>query len=151
MGCQHHFDHFILTFAWNGYLAFPNQQKLISKPENPRWAVYDRYSPPRGEIYALSGEKLVETIGEPGSYERRTNVSTLSNTLGYAHPLFGQSGIEQSQNSFLRAYAGIPWKDRFWHQTLYNQPLAGLDLKLNINLAMQKRLTIYWQIGLARS
>lgn len=129
---------FILTVAWNGYLAFPNQQKLISRPENPRWAVYDRYSP-RGEIYALSGEKLVETIGEPGSYERRTNVPTLSNTLGYAHPLFGQSGIEQSQNSFLRAYAGIPWKDRFWHQTLYNQPPAGLDLKLNINLAMQKK------------
>ncbi len=129
---------FILTIAWNGYLAFPHQQELIDKAENPRWAVYDRYSP-RGEIYALSGEKLVETVGESGTYERRTNVPSLSNTLGYAHPLFGQAGIEQSQYSFLRGYAGIGWKDRWWHETLYNQPLPGLDLKLNINLAMQKK------------
>lgn len=129
---------FILTIAWNGYLAFPHQQELIDKAENPRWAVYDRYSP-RGEIYALSGEKLVETVGESGTYERRTNVPSLSNTLGYAHPLFGQAGIEQSQYSFLRGYAGVGWKDRWWHETLYNQPLPGLDLKLNINLAMQKK------------
>ena len=129
---------FILTIAWNGYLAFPHQQELIDKAENPRWAVYDRYSP-RGEIYALSGEKLVETVDESGTYERRTNVPSLSNTLGYAHPLFGQAGIEQSQYSFLRGYAGVGWKDRWWHETLYNQPLPGLDLKLNINLAMQKK------------
>ena len=129
---------FILTIAWNGYLAFPHQQELIDKAENPRWAVYDRYSP-RGEIYALSGEKLVETVGESGTYERRTNVPSLSNTLGYAHPLFGQAGIEQSQYSFLRGYAGVGWKDRWWHETLYNQPPPGLDLKLNINLAMQKK------------
>lgn len=129
---------FILTIAWNGYLAFPHQQELNDKAENPRWAVYDRYSP-RGEIYALSGEKLVETVGESGTYERRTNVPSLSNTLGYAHPLFGQASIEQSQYSFLRGYAGIGWKDRWWHETLYNQPLPGLDLKLNINLAMQKK------------
>ena len=129
---------YILTIAWNGYLSFPNQQSLVSKVENPRWAVYDRYSP-RGDILALSGEKLVETRGVSGSFERYTSVPELSNTLGYAHPVYGLSGIERSQYDYLRGYIGVPWQDQFWHELLYNQPPLGQDIKLNINLNMQKR------------
>lgn len=129
---------FFLIIAWNGYLAFPNQQELIDKAENPRWGVYDRYSP-RGEILALSGEKLVETIGSPGEYQRFTTVPSLSNTLGYAHPAYGMAGLERSQYAYLRGYVGVPWKDRWWHELLYNQPPPGLDLKLNLNLTLQER------------
>lgn len=128
---------FILTIAWNGFLAFPYQEKLEAKAENPRWAVYDRYSP-RGDILALSGDKLVETRGTSGSYERHTLVPELSNTLGYAQPAFGQSGIESSQYDYLRGYNGIPWRDQWLHELLYNQPPAGLDLKLNLNLTLQR-------------
>ena len=78
------------------------------------------------------------------SYERRTNVSC-SNTLGYAHPLFGQSGIEQSQNWF---YVLVRHSGKIAFGTKRSTTTAnGLDLKLNINLAMRKRLTIYLQIG----
>lgn len=129
---------FLLILAWNGYLAYPNQQKLIAKAENPRWAVYDRYSP-RGEIYALSGEKLVEVQGEPGSYALWVNEPQLSNTLGYAHPLYGQSGLQSSQYELLRGYVGVPFEERWQHELLYNQPPAGLDIKLNINLALQNK------------
>ncbi len=129
---------FLLISAWNGYLAFPNQQELIARAENPRWAVYDRYSP-RGEIYALSGEKLVEVRGEPGSYELWVNQPRLSNTLGYAHPLYGQSGLQSSQYALVRGYAGVTYEERWQHELLYNQPPPGLDIKLNINLALQKR------------
>ncbi len=129
---------FIIIAVWNGYLAFPNQQTLEARAENPRWAVYDRYSP-RGEIYALSGEKLVEVQGEPGSYQLRVNHPELSNTLGYAHPAYGQSGLQSSQYDLLRGYAGVSFEDRWEHELLYNQPPPGLDLKLNINLALQKR------------
>jgi cell division protein FtsW (lipid II flippase) len=129
---------FLLISAWNGYLAFPNREDLLSRAENPRWAVYDRYSP-RGEIYALSGEKLVEVRGNPGSYELWVNEPQLSNTLGYAHPAYGQSGLERSQYSLLRGYAGVPFEERWQHELLFNQPPAGLDIKLNINMALQNK------------
>ena len=129
---------FLLISAWNGYLAFPNREDLLSRAENPRWAVYDRYSP-RGEIYALSGEKLVEVRGNPGSYELWVNEPQLSNTLGYTHPAYGQSGLERSQYSLLRGYAGVPFEERWQHELLFNQPPAGLDIKLNINMALQNK------------
>lgn len=129
---------FLLIAAWNGYLAFPNQEELIARAENPRWAVYDRYSP-RGEIFALSGEKLVEVRGTPGTYELWVNEPQLSNTLGYAHPAYGQTGLELSQYSLLRGYAGVPFEERWQHKLLYNQPPAGLDIKLNINMTLQNK------------
>lgn len=131
---------FALMAIWNGYLAFPKQQELISKAENQRWSVYDRYSP-RGEIYALSGEKLVETrLGATtGSYDRRITVPDLSNTIGYAHAGYGQTGIEKSQYALLRGYAGIDWETIKMHEWLYNQPPPGLNIKLNINLTLQNK------------
>lgn len=129
---------FLLIMGWNGYLAFPNRADLIARAENPRWAVYDRYSP-RGEIYALSGEKLVEVQGTPGSYELWVTEPQLSNTLGYAHPAYGQSGLELSQYSLLRGYVGVPFEERWQHELLYNQPPPGLDIKLNINMTLQKK------------
>ncbi len=129
---------FLLVTAWNGYLAFPNQEELVAKAENPRWAVYDRYSP-RGEIFALSGEKLVEVRGTPGNYELLVNEPRLSNTLGYAHPAYGQTGLESSQYTLLRGYVGVPFDVRWQHKLLYNQPPAGLDIKLNINMTLQNK------------
>lgn len=129
---------FLLITAWNSYLAFPNRETLLARAENPRWAVYDRYSP-RGEIYALSGEKLVEVRGTSGSYELWVNEPQLSNTLGYAHPAYGQSGLNLSQYALLRGYAGVPLEERWQHELLYNQPPAGLDVKLNINMTLQNK------------
>ena len=130
---------FVLILGWNGYLAFPHQEELIAKAENPRWAVYDRYSP-RGDILALSGEKLAENIGESGSYQRRVTVPELSNTIGYALAGYGQSGIESSQYTILRGYVGLSWQDRWLHERLYNQPPPGLDIKTNLNLALQEQV-----------
>ncbi len=129
---------FIVIVAWNGYLAFPKQRELLSRPENPRWAVYDRFSP-RGEIYALSGEKLVEVVGEPGTYQLWQNYPELSNTLGFAHPAYGQSGLQASQYDLLRGYAGTSAEESWKNQLLYNQPLPGLDIKLNLNLSLQEK------------
>ena len=129
---------FIIVIAWNGYLAFPKQRELLSRPENPRWAVYDRFSP-RGEIYALSGEKLVEVSGSPGSYQLRLSYPELSNTLGFAHPAYGQSGLQASQYDLLRGYAGTSAEESWKNQLLYNQPLPGLDIKLNLNLSLQEK------------
>jgi len=129
---------FIVIVAWNGYLAFPKQRELLARAENPRWAVYDRFSP-RGEIYALSGEKLVEVEGEAGTYQLWLNYPELSNTLGFAHPAYGQSGLQASQYDLLRGYAGTSAEESWKNQLLYNQPLPGLDIKLNLNLSLQEK------------
>lgn len=129
---------FLLITIWNGYLAFPNREALVARAENPRWAVYDRYSA-RGEIFALSGEKLVEVRGTPGSYQLWVNEPQLSNTLGYAQPLYGQSGLQSSQYALLRGYAGVQFEQRWQHELLFNQPPPGLDIKLNINMTLQNK------------
>ena len=129
---------FMVIMLASANFAFFQQEKLLNRAENPRWAVYDRYSP-RGEIVSQSGEPLVTTIGSPGSYSRQTTYPPLSNTLGYAIGLYGQTGIEQSLYSVLRGYAGVDYNDLWWHELLYNQPPAGLDVKLNLSQSLQAK------------
>ena len=81
----------------------------------------------------------MEVQGAPGSYGMWVTEPQLSNTLGYAHPAYGQSGLELSQYSLLRGYVGVPFEERWQHELLYNQPPPGLDIKLNINMTLQKK------------
>ncbi len=127
---------FTLLIAANTWLAIFQRQKLLARPENPRWAVYDRYSP-RGRILSQSGEELAVTTGKTGSLTRQILVPSLSNTIGYTNGLFGQDGLELSQYQWLRGYQGTSYDTLWKSQLLYNQPPAGVDIKLNINLALQ--------------
>jgi hypothetical protein len=94
---------FIPLFAKNLIISVVNQEELISKPENLRWAVYDQYSP-RGDIVTLSDTELAITTGTPGNYERLVLYPPLSNVIGYTNGLFGQTGLEQSLYPYLRGY-----------------------------------------------
>jgi len=127
---------FILVLAASSWLAIFRQEELLAKPENPRWAVYDRYSP-RGKILSQSGEELAVTTGEIGNYKREVLVPSLSNTIGYTSGLYGQDGLELSQYQWLRGYSGRSYETLWKHQLLYNQPPPGVDIKLTINSALQ--------------
>lgn len=127
---------FILVLAASSWLAIFQQEELLAKPENPRWAVYDRYSP-RGKILSQSGEELAVTTGEIGNYKREVLIPSLSNTIGYTSGLYGQDGLELSQYQWLRGYSGRSYETIWKHQLLYNQPPPGVDIKLTINLALQ--------------
>jgi len=127
---------FILVLAASSWLAIFRQEELLAKPENPRWAVYDRYSP-RGKILSQSGEELAVTTGEIGNYKREVLVPSLSNTIGYTSGLYGQDGLELSQYQWLRGYSGRSYDTLWKHQLLYNQPPPGVDIKLTINLDLQ--------------
>jgi len=127
---------FILLILANSWLAVFQREELLAKPENPRWVVYDRYSP-RGKILSQSGEELAVTIGEIGNFERKLLVPSLSNTIGFTSGLYGQDGLELSQYQWLRGYSGRSYDTIWRNQLLYNQPPPGVDIKLTINSSLQ--------------
>ena len=127
---------FVLLIGATSWLAIFQREELLAKPENPRWVVYDRYSP-RGSILSQSGEELAITTGESGSYQRELLVPSLSNTIGFTSGLYGQDGLELSQYQWLRGYSGRDYDTLLRHQLLYNQPPPGVDIKLSINAALQ--------------
>jgi cell division protein FtsW (lipid II flippase) len=127
---------FVLLLGKNALIAVWNRETLISRPENLRWAVYDVYSP-RGSIITTSDEPLAVTTGVPGEYARELLYPPLSSVVGYANGLYGQAGLERGVYSFLRGY-GRQFSEIWQHQLLYNQPPPGSDVKVNLNLSLQK-------------
>lgn len=127
---------FVVLLVKNSIISVVNQEDLVNRTENPRWAVYDRYSP-RGNLETQAGEELAITTGTSGSYEREVLYQPLSNIIGYTNGMYGQSGLESSVYLFLRGY-GKAYQTYWWHEMLYNQPPPGSDVRLNINLSLQK-------------
>ncbi len=127
---------FTLLIAATSWLAIFQREELLAKPENPRWVVYDRYSP-RGRILSQSGDELAVTTGEIGDYERKVLIPSLSNTIGFTSGLYGQDGLELSQYQWLRGYSGRSYDTLWRYQLFYNQPPPGVDIKLTINTALQ--------------
>jgi len=127
---------FVLLFVKNALIAVWNRETLIARPENLRWAVYDVYSP-RGRIITTAEEPLAVTTGVPGEYQREVLYPPLSSVVGYTSGLYDQSGLERGVYTYLRGY-GKPFSEVWKHQLLYNQPPAGSDVKVNLNLSLQK-------------
>ena len=127
---------FLLVLAASSWLTIIRREDLLAKPENPRWAVYDRYTP-RGKILSQSGEELAVTTGEVGNYQREVLIPSLSNTIGFTSGMYGQDGLELSQYQWLRGYSGRSYDTIWKNQLLYNQPPPGVDIKLTINTSLQ--------------
>ncbi|HMN61704.1 MAG TPA: penicillin-binding transpeptidase domain-containing protein, partial [Anaerolinea sp.] len=64
----------------------------------------------------------------------------LINTTGYSDPQFGQSGLEASQDGYLRGIQGNPTFTIWWNRLLYGQPPPGLNVRLSINLDLQSMI-----------
>lgn len=128
---------FFAVILINGYIVLVRGNALILRDENSRWSIYDRYIP-RGNILDSNETLLVETIGESGAYQRNLPHVPLSNTIGYTNAIYGQSGLESSLYPYLRGLSGLSFNSVWWHQRLYSQPPAGLDIKLTLNLRLQK-------------
>jgi hypothetical protein len=59
--------------------------------------------------------------------------------LGYTHPTYGQSGLEASLDAWLRGLQGYPDGRLFWSNLVYGAPPPGLDVRLTIDLALQRQ------------
>jgi len=117
--------------------AFWFNPALVDRPENPRWIIDDRFVE-RGNILDRNNQIIISNSGDIGNFQRASNHIPLYPVIGYTHPIFGQTGIEASMFTYLRGNTGYSFSTLFWHDLLYNQPPQGLDVRLTIDLELQK-------------
>jgi len=128
----------ILEIFVTSFHAFWFKTALVNRPENPRWVIDDLYSR-RGDILDRNNQKIITNTGEVGAFQRINLHTPLYPVIGYSHPFYGQTGIESSMFNYLRGKAGYPYKTLFWYDLLFNQPPDGLDVRLTIDLGLQKQ------------
>lgn len=122
----------------SGWWALVRGDRLLARPENPRRAINDRYVL-RGAILDRNKQRITVTTGSPGSYQREYLYPLLSTTTGYNSPLYGQAGLEAGLDETLRGLRGNPNSLIVWQNILYGQTPPGSDVRLTIDLGIQKK------------
>ncbi len=111
---------------------------LLARTDNPRRSIADRYVP-RGSILDRNNQPIDLTRGSSGDYERLYAYPLLAPVTGYTHPIFGQAGLESSLDDYLRGIQGNPSSLILWDGLLYGTPPPGLDVRLSIDLDLQRK------------
>jgi cell division protein FtsW (lipid II flippase) len=109
---------------------------LVTRFDNPRRALAERYSP-RGSIFDNTGQPLVETVGTAGEFQRIYADPSVAPVVGYDSSVYGQSGVELSMDSYLRGLTGYAAVDVLWHDLLRGTPPPGFDVRLSIDGRLQ--------------
>ncbi len=122
----------------NGWWAVVRGPDLLTRTDNPRRALADRYVR-RGSLLDRNGSGITVTRGQTGSFRRVYLYPQLAPVVGYTQPTYGQAGLEASLDPYLRGLEGNPARLIWWHHLLYGQPPPGLDVRLSIDLKLQKR------------
>lgn len=120
----------------NGWWAVVRGPDLLTRTDNPRRAIEDRYVP-RGRLLDRSNAVLNTTKGSIGTFTRAYEYPDLAPVLGYNHPIYGQAGMEASLDELLRGLSGNPASALWWNHLLYGMSPAGLDVRLSIDLSLQ--------------
>ncbi|GAB4496825.1 MAG: hypothetical protein OHK003_03350 [Anaerolineales bacterium] len=123
-----------LTGSW---WALVRGDDLLTRTDNARRAIADRYVL-RGEIVDKNNQPINITTGKSGSYIREYLYPDLAPISGYTNPIYGQAGLEASLDRYLRGLQGNPTSLILWHQLTYGTPPPGLDVRLSIDLTLQK-------------
>ena len=110
---------------------------LITRTDNPRRAIVDR-TVRRGALLDRGDIPINETVGQAGEYMRQYHYPALGPITGYDHPVYGQSGLEASLDDYLSGWRGNPGLMVWWEHLLYGQPPPGLDVRLSIDLELQR-------------
>ncbi len=122
----------------NGWWAIVRGPDLLTRPDNPRRIIEDRYVP-RGELLDRSNAVINGTEGTTGSYTRVYQYPDLASVTGYNHPIYGQGGLEASLDEYLRGTRGNPAATIWWNHLLYGMSPDGLDVRLSLDLTLQAR------------
>ncbi|MBE0698302.1 MAG: FtsW/RodA/SpoVE family cell cycle protein [Anaerolineaceae bacterium] len=121
-----------------GWWAIVRSDDLLSRTDNPRRGISDRYVQ-RGSIIDRNSIPIVQTTGSPGDYQRLYEYPPLGLTTGYNNPLYGQAGLEAGLDGYLRGLKGNPSSLIWFDHLLYGQPPPGLDTQLTLDLELQKK------------
>jgi cell division protein FtsW (lipid II flippase) len=122
-----------------GWWAFYRGPALLTRTDNPRRAIEDRYVQ-RGSILDRNNEPISASSGAPGDYSRAILYSPLSPIVGYTHPFYGQAGLETSMDEYLRGVRGNSTLSIWGNYLLYGQPPPGLDIRTTLDLKLQSRM-----------
>lgn len=120
-----------------GWWAVYRGPGLLERTDNPRRAIAERFVR-RGEILDRRNEPLVATQKSSGQYFSQSPYPPLGPVIGYTNSVYGQSGLEASLDPYLRGLQGNPALTVWWHHLLYGQPPPGLDVRLTLDLNLQK-------------
>lgn len=121
----------------NGWWGYVRADDLRTRADNPRRFVTDRYVK-RGALLDRNNRPIDVTEGESGSYTRRNLYTPLAATVGYTNPIYGQTGLEATQDGYLRGIQGSPTSTVLTSSLLYNQPPPGLNVRTTIDLQTQE-------------
>ena len=127
-----------ITALANGWWAVVRGPDLLTRSDNPRRVIEDRYVP-RGMLLDRSNAPINLTEGETGTYTRVYQYPDLAPVTGYNHPIYGQSGLEASLDEYLRGLRGNPTGTIWWNHMLYGMAPKGLDVRLSLDLYLQYR------------
>jgi cell division protein FtsW (lipid II flippase) len=111
---------------------------LLNRTDNPRRTISDRYVM-RGKLLDRNNQPIDVTQGSSGSYKRVYLYPQISPLTGYTHPVYGQAGLEGSLDDYLRGLQANPTLIIWWDQLLNGTPPPGLDVRLSLDLTLQKQ------------
>lgn len=120
----------------NGWWAAVRSDDLLTRTDNARRSIADRFVR-RGALLDRNNHVIDTTSGITGSYARIYKVPELASITGYIHPVYGQTGLEQSLDPYLRGLQGNPALLIWWDYLLYGQPPPGLDVRTSLDLGIQ--------------
>lgn len=123
--------------AANVWWALVRAPDLLARTDNPRRSIADLFVP-RGSLLDRNNQPIDVTRGSSGDYERFYEYPLLGPVTGYTHRVFGQAGLEASLDGYLRGLQGNPSTLILWDGLLYGAPPPGLDVRLSIDLELQR-------------
>ena len=122
----------------DGWWGLIRRDDLLTRSDNPRRTIANAYVA-RGKIVDRNNRDLVTTSGETGEFTRVVQYPPLGPIIGYAQTRYGFAGLEGSLDNYLRGLDGSPSSEVWYNRLIYSQPPPGLDLRLSIDLNLQKK------------
>ena len=126
---------FLLLAGMLGYWV-AGGAALAARQDNPRRILAEQRIL-RGRILDRRGTTIVETVGEPGAYERAALYRYAAPFTGYYSINYGTSEVERSFDSTLRGRLGLDAAQVYMNDLLHISP-AGRAVQLTIDLGIQR-------------
>ncbi|MFZ5858208.1 MAG: FtsW/RodA/SpoVE family cell cycle protein [Chloroflexota bacterium] len=121
-----------------GWWAVVRGPDLLTRTDNARRSIADRYVR-RGSLLDRGNQPITVTTQTDAIFHRDYLYTELAPITGYTNPIFGQAGLEATLDGYLRGFQGNPSRLVWWHHLLYGTPPPGLDVRLSIDLDLQKK------------
>jgi cell division protein FtsW (lipid II flippase) len=125
-----------VTNAWWAVWRGPD---LLQRTDNARRSIDDRYVK-RGSLLDRNAAPIDLTQGQTGSLTRAYLYPDLASIAGYTDSVYGQAGLEATLDPYLRGLQGNPASSIWWDHLVYGQPPPGLDIRLSLDLDLQKQV-----------